>query len=74
MLTPISDMNANIERLVEVASAMADRSQQNERLLQEMVQTVRDMHEVMRGIQDGVQRLETAFREQQQEPAAQPGE
>jgi hypothetical protein len=65
MLNPISDLSANIERLVEVATAMADRGQQNELLLKDMVETVKDMHQVMRGIQEGVQRLEVAFREQQ---------
>lgn len=65
MLNPLSDLSANIERLVEVATAMADRGQQNELLLKDMVETVKDMHQVMRGIQEGVERLEAAFREQQ---------
>jgi len=69
MLNPLSDLSANIERLVEVATAMADRGQQNEQLLQEMIETVKDMHQVMCGIQEGVRRLEVAFREQQEQAA-----
>lgn len=69
MLNTMSDLSANIERLVEVASAMADRSQQNEQILKEMVQTVKDMHQVMRGLQDGLDKLERTFREQQAGPA-----
>lgn len=69
MLNPLSDLSANIERLVEVATAMADRGQQNEQVLKEMIETVKDMHQVMCGIQEGVRRLEAAFREQQEQAA-----